>query len=249
MAEFDVFEQDNIVIHGSVNLARSQGYSGAVGVENFDGGAYSSYASGHYNGTPAFCMYVKLENFKRNPDFSVQCTITRAFLDKFPASGSHYFGYGFEMYAAFYIGDLPASSSQWDSSKIKGKTWLFWKRGSGKSGGPRQWSRGYCEVNNVTITAPNPSNEKVYFLLFNQSYCTCNQAYNDRPVFIANLEAYIPSINPYVWQMQGTEQNKAWHLIRPFYIVRQYNGQKYWFSIEDAENPVYNMDGTPYIGS
>ena len=233
MVEFDTYERNHIVIHGNASRAYEQGYQVPY--------PYEVAGSGHYNGNPAFCMYLRLEDFKRNPDLSVQCTIKDAYLNKFPAQGTHYFSYGFEMYAAFYIGELPSDPSQWDSSKIWGSTHLFWKKGT-SSGGPKTWSEYYCRVQNITIYAPNPNNEKVHFLLFNQSYCTCNQAYNDRPVFVENMDPYIPSVTPYVWQMQNT----GWHLVRPFYVVRQKGGQKYWFSIEDAENPVYNMDGTPY---
>lgn len=187
MAEFKEVKQ--LVIHGNKSRAKSQGYTQAAD------GDYTA-DPGHYNGNPAFCMYLRLSNFRRNFDGSVQCDIAAgdAYLCKFPMKGSHYFGYSFKIYAAIYVGN-PASFNI--NSPVSSKTQLISKPSSA-----RTWSSGqYKTTTSHTIYADNPGDSDVYIVVYNISKCSCNQTNKARPVAFLKINEYIPETeNPYIWR-------------------------------------------------
>ena len=185
----DTITTAQLVIHGNKSRAISQGYTNAVN------GDYVA-DPGHYNGNPAFCMYLRLSNFRRNFDGSVQCSINAgdAYLRKFPMKGSHYFGYSFKIYAGIYVGD----PQQFDlSSKVYGKTQLISKPAS-----QRTWSDGYKKTSStITLYADNPGDNQVYVVVYNISKCSCNQTNKARPVAFLEIDNYIPQTeDPYVWR-------------------------------------------------
>jgi hypothetical protein len=149
--------------------------------------------------------------------------------------GSHYFGYSFTIYAGIYIGEW----ASFDESKVYSKTKLFTKPGSAKT-----WSASAYRASNIIISAPNPGNDPVHLVIYNYSKCSCNQQYKNRPVFWADMDPYIPDMNPYIWQMQEENGTKAWKLVRPLYIVKKHtDNKKYWFNVEDLTTPAYSIDG------
>ena len=229
---------EQLVIHGNVSTAKSQGYTKATSVDG---------AEAHYSGNPAFCMDLKVGQFKRNPDSSVQFTIEWAKLCKFPAKGSHYFQYKFSIYAGIYVGKWATfKNAGFPDSMVQCKTLLFTK----PSGSANQtWAYGKYQATNVTISAMNvpwrlDPDEHIYLLIYNYSKCSCNQTNKNRPVYWQELDEYIPDIRPYIWRYTQIDANtQQWKLVRPFYIVRRIDGVKYWCSIEDESTPVYDMDG------
>lgn len=183
-----------LVIHGNKSRAKTQGYTKA------QDGDYTTNP-GHYNGNPAFCMYLSLSKYKWNKDGSIQCTIPagKAYLCKFPMKGSHYFGYSFKIYAGIYVGN-PANFSS--SSKIYSKTLLLSKPASAKT-----WKAGsYKTTKDITIkTSAVTSKSNIYVVIFNVSKCSCNQTNKARPVAFLSISSFIPDQptpqdHPYIWR-------------------------------------------------
>ena len=198
MADLPKFKQ--LVIHGNKSRAKTQGYTSAVN------GDYTK-DPGHYNGNPAFCMYLKVDKLQRSTNNSVKCTINagHAYLCKFPMSGSHYFGYSFKIYAGIYVGD-PADFTT--SSKVYSKTLLLSKPASA-----RTWKSGYAKTTKdikITSGADAVTKTKVYLVIFNVSKCSCNQTNKARPVAFVKLDTSSiapaptpgpePETLPYVWR-------------------------------------------------
>lgn len=231
MANTDVYEYTQLVIHGSVAQAVSQGWTDAVG---------SGYTS--HNGRPAFCMHLKVSDFERNADNSVSCTIYTASLRKLSNnSTTWYFGYPVDVYASLLIGDVDDYGGDYAAMLAAinpvSKEWLF-----NKPSGVSTWAdNAYHMSGTVTLTAPNPVGKKVYLIISVMSICTCAQSGVDTPVYIDDISEYIPEKKGYVWRMQqGTDPNNPtseaqnWHLVRPFYICMQDSqGNHYWCSCEE----------------
>lgn len=240
-----VYEIPWLTIHGSRATAISQGYPNAQDTQSVDPDIFPPGTEfGHFNGNPAFCMYLKLEEFERTVDNIVKCVINPggAYLRMFPATGqTRRFGYSFTIKAGLYTGILPQDISTIDDSLITGAVDIIVKGLSpyheswiepGQSPQTGHDNVYYTNSNKITITSRDTSGTNVYLMIFNYSVCTCNQAYKNRPVFIADITQQIPPANPYIWQYQ---QDNKWHLVKPFYIRKHKNGQDCWCNVETDE--------------
>ena len=174
---------DNLVIHGSISQAQSQGYTNPVGWE------YTSH-----NGNPAICMALTVSDFKRNADKSCICKISRASIRSLQPS-TKFFGYPIDVSACIVVGNVDDYHGDYkamiDDLPHYGETLLFQK-----PNGVSQWNDyAYGISEPVTLSIPDRGNNHVYFIISTLSICTCAQNGESVPVYCDNLDPYIPELD------------------------------------------------------
>lgn len=233
----DTYEVPYLVIHGPRSNAIERG---APNDSRTVGWGYTSH-----NGNPAFCMYLIVTDFYRQPDNSIGFTITYAALRKLPSQG--YFGYPFTVYASLLV-----------NGSVRSKVSLF-----SKPSGVLTWSdQSYKMSGTKTLTAAKFGNGDTCEIRISiLSQCTCAQSGVDTPVFEADFTQYIPPATPYIWRRFGTSQTNDpdgyaidptlldgnWHLTKPVYLMKEYTDggttKRAWFNVEDPDTPVYGPNG------
>lgn len=231
------YAQNCIRIHGTLAALQAK-YSGAIGTN-----------MSHTN-APAMGINLTVTNFYKNADRTVRCVISRASLRALNAGGSSdTFPYPLEVSACILVGDVANYNNNFvtmfNNVTKYSRTLLFSKPASAST-----WNDNVYKIaSNVTLTGPNPGNNKVYLAISVAAVCSCGTGSADTCVFAVDLTSYMPRIVPYFWRMQHAKDPSAttgtlgWHLVRPFYVCKTINGVKGWCSCEDMTKLVYDANG------
>lgn len=247
----EIYEFNWLVIHGSEDQARLQGYEFCP--ENPDHEPLRGWGETSHDGNPAFCMRLKLSDFLRNPDNSIGLTIEDAALRKLrrwneasQSWGSPFFGYQFTVYASIIVDDVANYRDYQDMfsrSAHYGETTLFTKPASDS-----RWEDKVYHISAPTeIAIPDPGANRAYLIVSIYSECTCAQKFTNTLVYVDDLERYIPPPKGgYIWRRFGSNaqedpQGNAinpdkldgdWHLVKPIYMAEGSGGISSWINVD-----------------